>query len=72
MSKLLKWWNYVSFWKLFGGILLIMVLCFLCTVIIPNTWCLLPIVILCIIGGIFMRRMIPEILQSIIKEIERD
>lgn len=73
MSKVkwLCWWNYSSFRKLFGALLLSLALCFIVSFVISSLWCLIPVVIICGACGYYVRRIFPDILSDLIKEMSK-
>lgn len=72
MANWIRWWNYASFWKFFGASIGTVVLCLLCGLFIPTPWCLIPIGILCIVGGVLMRKIFPSVLKDLAKEMGLD
>jgi hypothetical protein len=68
-NKLIRWWNYVSFWKMFGATVGTVIIGLLCALFIPTPWCLIPIIIFVIVGGWLMRKFLPEVLRDLMKEL---
>jgi hypothetical protein len=69
--NIICWWKYPSIWALFGIIVLVMTISFLCAYFISNMWCLLPIGVICTIGGYFIRKIFPKVLRDIKKEFDK-
>jgi hypothetical protein len=69
-DKWIKWWNYPSVWKLLGVMLGAMGASILSAFFIPGIWCLFGVLVSCGIGGYFMRKMIPDVLKDLAKELE--
>lgn len=71
MANLFKWWNYPSFWKLFGAAIGAVLICLLCALFIPQPWCLIPIAIFCLGGRFLIKKIFPGVLDDIVKEFDR-
>ena len=71
-NKWICWWNYFSFWKLFGICFLCVILSVLCAIVMPNAWCLCAIIPICGVGGYGIRKIIPYIFRDLAKEIEKN
>lgn len=69
-TKLIKWWKYASFWKLFGVALSAMACSLISVLLIPNLWCLIGVFVSCGVGGCFMNKLISDVLRDLIKELE--
>lgn len=67
--KLIKWWNYASFWKFFGIAIIAMICSILSAVIVRNEWCLVGVFLSCGICGYFMRKLYPDMLMDLQKEM---
>lgn len=74
MAKLrwIRWWAYSSFRNFMLSAFISTILCVLCMLIIPSSWCLFGILPICCIGGYFMRKEIPNLLRDLIKEMSDD
>ena len=68
--KIIRWWKYKSFWKVFGIGIGAMVLSLISALFIPGAWCLCVILPICGVGGYFMRKFIPEMFMDLMKELE--
>lgn len=68
-NKWMRWWRYASFWKLIGAAIGAVVLSLLCGLFIPDPWCLIPIGIFVVSGGLLIRKFIPEVLEDLVKEM---
>ena len=69
-TKLIRWWRYASFWKVFGFGIGAVILSLVSALLIPDAWCLCAILPICGVGGYFIRKFIPEILNDLMKELE--
>lgn len=65
------WWNYSSFWKLFGALILAVVLCFIISFVISSLWRLIPVVVICGVYSYYAYKIFPDILVDLIKELSR-
>ena len=72
MANWIRWWNYASFWKFFGVSIGAVIICLLCGLFIPDPWCLIPIGVFCITGGLLMRKLFPDVLTDLAKEMGID
>jgi hypothetical protein len=72
MANWIRWWNYASFWKLFGTGIGTVVICLLCGLFIPTPWCLIPIGVLCIIARILIKKIFPNVLEDLAKVMGLD
>ena len=72
MANWFKWWNYPSFWKLFGVAIGAVVICLFCALFIPGPWYLIPIGVVCLIGRFLIKRLFPNVADDIIKESNRN
>jgi hypothetical protein len=72
--KFIKWWKYWSVWRVIIAGLVAMGGSLAATLILQNSWCLIPVVVFCGIGGFFIRKYFPIAAKEIIeKEIfEKD
>lgn len=68
-NKWIRWWRYASFWKMFGATTGSVILSLLCALFIPEPWCLIPIGIFVITGGLLIRKFLPEVLEDLSKEM---
>jgi hypothetical protein len=69
-SKWIKWWKYASFWKFFGVALASFGISLSFALLIPNAWCLLGVFATCGVGGYFMKKLLPEVLTDLQKELQ--
>lgn len=69
-TKLIRWWRYASFWKVFGIGIGAVVLSLVSALLISDAWCLCAILPICGVGGYFMRKFIPEMFKDLMKELE--
>jgi hypothetical protein len=69
-SKWIKWWKYASFWKFFGVALGAMAGSLASALLIPNLWCLIGVFASCGVGGYYMRKLLPDVLLDLKKELE--
>lgn len=69
-TKLIRWWRYASFWKVFGFGIGAVILSLVSALLIPDAWCLFAILPICGVGGYFMRKFIPEMFSDLMKELE--
>lgn len=69
-SKWIKWWKYASFWKFFGVALVSVGISLGFALLIPNAWCLLGVLPTCGVGGYYMRKLLPDVLLDLKKELE--
>ena len=69
-AKLIRWWRYASFWKVFGLGVGAVILSLVSALLIPDAWCLCAILPICGIGGYFIRKFIPGMLKDLMKELE--
>jgi hypothetical protein len=67
--KLIKWWNYSSFWKIFGVALASAVVSLGFALLIPNEWCLPGVFATCGVGGYYIRKLLPEVFTDLRKEL---
>lgn len=65
----IKWWKYVSIWKLFGIALASIGISLGFALLIPNAWCLPGVFATCGVGGYFMRKLLPDVLTDLQKEL---
>lgn len=68
-SKWIKWWKYASFWKFFGVALASFGISLGFALLIPNAWCLLGVFAACGVGGYFMKKLLPDVLTDLQKEL---
>lgn len=68
-SEWIKWWKYASFWKFFGVALASIGISLGFALLIPNAWCLLGVFATCGVGGYFMRKLLPDVLTDLQKEL---
>lgn len=68
-SEWIKWWKYASFWKFFGVALASVGISLGFALLIPNAWCLLGVFATCGVGGYFMRKLLPDVLTDLQKEL---
>lgn len=68
-SKWIRWWKYASFWKFFGTALATVGVSLGFALLIPNAWCLLGVFATCGVGGYFMRKLLPDVLTDLQKEL---
>lgn len=68
-SKWIKWWKYASFWKFFGVALASIGISLGFALLIPNAWCLPGVFATCGVGGYFMRKLLPDVLTDLQKEL---
>ena len=68
--KLIKWWKYASFFKFLGIALASAGISLGFALLIPNTWCLPGVFATCGVGGYFMRKLFPDILTDLKKELQ--
>ncbi len=69
--KTIRWWKYKSFLKFFGIGIGVVILSLISALLIPDAWCLCAILPICGVGGYFMRKLIPDVLMDLKKELER-
>lgn len=69
-AKLIRWWKYASFWKVFGIGIGAVILSLISASLIPDAWCLCTILPICGVGGYFIRKFIPEMFKDLMKELE--
>lgn len=69
-TKLIRWWKYASFWKVFGFGVGAVVLSLVSALLIPNVWCLFAILPICGVSGYFIKKFIPEMFKDLMKELE--
>ena len=69
-NKLIRWWRYASFWKVFGIGIGVVILGLISALLIPGAWCLCAILPICGVGGYFMSKFIPDVLTDLMKELE--
>lgn len=70
MANWIRWWNYASFWKLFGAAFGAVILCLLCGLFIPTPWCLIPIAVFCLAGRFLIKKVFPDVLDDLVKEFD--
>ena len=68
--KLIRWWKYASFLKVFGAGIGAVILSLVSALLIPNAWCLCAILPICGVSGYFMKKFIPEMFKDLMKELE--
>lgn len=69
-NKIIRWWKYSSIWKLFGIAYGTVLGSFLCAFFIPEIWNIISVVVICIIGGILIRKNFTNALKDFIKELK--
>ena len=69
-TKWIKWWNYISFWKVFGIGILAIILSFISAYFISSFWCLCLILPICGVAGYFIKKWVPDVLRDLMKELE--
>ena len=69
--KIFRWWAYASFLKLFGVMLLAVLLSALSVMMLPNIYCLLLVFPICGFAGYLGRCLFPEVYRDFVKELER-
>jgi hypothetical protein len=69
-NKTIRWWKYASFWKFFGCAILTVVISFLIAFFTQSAWCLVGVLPIAFGGGFLMRKMLPEVLFDLRKELD--
>lgn len=69
-NKWIKWWKYASFWKIFGVAFASVGISLGFALLIPGTWCLPGVFATCGVGGYFMRKLLPDVLTDLQKELQ--
>lgn len=70
-EKWICWWRYSSFWKFFSCGLLTVLISAIIAYLIPSAWCLVGILPVLLCGSIIMRRILPDVLMDLMKEMEK-
>lgn len=71
-NKWICWWNYKSFWKFFCCAILTVLLSFLCAYLSQSAWCIIGILPICFIGSYYMRKLLPDVFDDLVKELDDD
>lgn len=56
MENLFKWWKYWSIWRVFLILFSSVGISFILVYFLPHPWGLIGVIIICIVGGILVRK----------------
>lgn len=70
MNIWIRWWKYWAYWRVLIIALVAMALSFVSAYFLPSPWGLVLSLIICSISGILIRRYIPNMVETIKKDIE--
>ena len=70
MGTWIRWWKYWACWRVLIIVLVAMALSFVSAYFLPSPWGLVLLLIICGISGMLIRRYMPDMVETIEKDIE--